>query len=339
MRIIRSKSKTIAKKKLDWSPLTVIMLIVLVAYSLTILFSLYWAIISSFKINNTVFKYDMFGLPRYNHYKSLADSLSLSDKRVAQNVIMAEKDGGALFYTYRNVWNYLKVGVTTNSGATKDVYVPEMYLNSFLYAFGCAVTNTVVPCVTAYLCARYTYKFSKIVYTVVIVVMIIPIIGSMPSEISLVQSLGLMGTYYGVWIMKANFLGLYFLVFYEGFKAMPNSFSEAATIDGASDAQIMMQIAMPLMRNTILTIFLIKFVEFWNDYQTPMVYMSPHPTISYGLNLMINSNLPSSGTAFNPAHIPARMAAVVYTALPVAVLFMVFQNKLMGNLTVGGVKG
>ncbi len=331
------KTKRKSKLQSAWSPLTIIMLVVLALYCLSILYVLYWAVISSFKVDKDLFTYDMFGFPNFSFYKSLLSSENSWESDAALSVILAEQEGSPWLYTYRNVWNFLKID-TGLSGADKYVTMPKMYVNSLLYAIGCAITNTVVPCLTAYLCARYDYKFSKIVYGTVIVVMIIPIIGSMSSEIRLVKALGILDTYYGVWIMKANFLGLYFLVFYGMFKSMPKSFSEAAIIDGANDFQVLLKIAIPLVKNTILTVFLIKFVEFWNDYQTPMVYMGSKPTVSYGLYLLINGNPPMEGR-FNPKHIPSAMAATVYTALPVTVLFLIFQNKLMGNLTVGGVKG
>ena len=137
--------------------------------------------------------------------------------------------------------------------------------------------------------------------------------------------------------MRANFLGLYFLVFYDVCKALPTSFSEAAKIDGANNFQIFFQIALPLLKNTFLTILLIRFVFFWNDYQTPMVFMPSYPTIAIGLNTIMNTN--ADPLHFDHTPIPSRMAAVVMTALPVCVLFAIFQQRLLGNLTVGGVKG
>lgn len=315
------------------------MCVLLALYCISILYVLYWALISSFKVYNTVFRYDMFGFPNYDYYLSLGSKADANqiEKTIAYVIGVAKEEGAAFLFSYKNVWKYLKIIIDDNGNY---VTLPMMYANSLIYSIGCAITATVVPCITSYLCARYDYKFSKIVYGAVIVVMIIPIIGSMSSEIRLVNALGLMNTYYGVWIMKANFLGLYFLVFYGMFKSMPKSFSEAAIIDGANDFQVLLQIALPLVKNTILTVFLIKFVEFWNDYQTPMVYMGAMPTVSYGLYLAINGNPENpKDTIFNPKHVPSMMAAVVYTALPVTLVFLVFQNKLMGNLTIGGVKG
>ncbi len=320
------------QKKNKFTPLAIVLLVLLILYCLTILYSLFWSVLTSLKINNNVFEYSKFGFPNYSLWKTLNGNRT--ERRIAAAVKAAEEDGGALFYTYRNIWKYFYITVSSNN----VVHMPRMYLNSFIYAFGSAFTSTFVPCVAAYLCARYNFKFSKIMRNTVIVVMIIPIIGSMPSEIAMAKRLGMLDTFWGLWIMKANFLGLYFLVFYDIFKAMPMAFTEAAKIDGATNMQILIQIGLPLAKNTISTVFLIRFVEFWNDYQTPMVFMSSFPTVAKGLNDLINGNLAISGT-FNPQQTPARMAAVVMTGLPVLVLFLVFQNKLMSNLTMGGVKG
>lgn len=167
-------------------------------------------------------------------------------------------------------------------------------------------------------------------------VMMIPIVGSMPSEIEIARNLGIINHIWGLWIMKANFLGLYFLVFYDIFKSLPASFSEAAKIDGANNFQILVDIALPLIKNTFFTVLLIKFIVFWNDYQSPMIYMPSYPTIAYGLRTLMKTNAQQASVH---TQIPARMAAAILTAAPVTVLFVIFQKRLLGNLTMGGVKG
>ena len=139
-----------------------------------------------------------------------------------------------MWSNYIRAFNSFLVNVTTSSGI-RTVYLEEMFLNSVLYALGCAIASTTCACVMAYLSARFAYKFSKVTYTVVVVAMIVPIVGSLPSEIQMVTSLGLFGTFWGVWLLKANFLGMYFLVFYAVFKGVPKDFSEAAKIDGAGN--------------------------------------------------------------------------------------------------------
>ena len=205
-------------------------------------------------------------------------------------------------------------------------------LNSLLYAIGCAFFKTLVPCLTAYSCARFNFKSSKIVYTIVLIAMIIPIVGSLPSELQMAYALNFYNRIWGLWIMSANMLGMYFFVMYSAFKAMPMGYSEAAKIDGANNFQILMTIAMPLIKNLFFTVFLINFVEFWNNYQSPQVYLPSHPTLGYTLFFQMKSNGNFSET-------PQLIALAIIVFSPVLLLFLIFQEKLMGNLTLGGLKG
>ena len=124
-----------------------------------------------------------------------------------------------------------------------------------------------------------------------------------------------------------------FLIFYGTFKNMPMAYSEAAKIDGASNLQILTKIMLPLAKNTFFTILLIRFIEFWNEYQGALLYLPSHPTISLGLYYMANT--PDNEMVF----VPMRMTASVMVLLPIIILFVTFSKRLLGNLTVGGIKG
>lgn len=170
-------------------------------------------------------------------------------------------------------------------------------------------------------------------YVIVIVTMVLPIVGNYPSELQLLRTLNLYNTFWGVWLQKANFLGMYFLVFYAIFKNMPNDFAEAAQIDGASEFTIFFRIMLPLCATTFFTVMLIRFIEFWNDYQIPLLYMPSHPTLSYGLYSVYTS----SSNELN--NVPMRMASTIMVIIPIIVLFLCFKNRLMGNISMGGLKG
>lgn len=210
----------------------------------------------------------------------------------------------------------------------------QMIVNTLLYVGGSAFVATFVPCITAYATARFPKKkMSGLIVAVVIATMIIPVVGTYPAEISLLQDLGLYNTLAGVWIQKANFLGVYFLVFYAAFRGLAREYSEAAEIDGANEFIIMGRIMLPLVRNSFFTIFLIKFVEFWNDYQVPLLYLPSRPTFSYGLYYVSNY------TGNTISTVPMRMAGCIIILLPILALYIAFKEKLMGNITMGGVKG
>lgn len=216
-----------------------------------------------------------------------------------------------------------------------DSYVPLLPLfgNSILYAGGCAFINTMITCMVAYLVARYDFLLCKIVYGIVLVTMAIPIVGSLPSEIAMVDNLHLLDSLAGLYILKSNFLGIYFLVFYAQFKSIPRDYTEAAEIDGASDMHIMLNIIFPIAIGTITTVMLLNFIAFWNDYQIPMIYWESHPVVAYGMYYFVRITSGQMGAT------PVKLAAMIIVAIPIIVLFLIFNQKIMANMSIGGVKG
>ena len=99
------------------------------------------------------------------------------------------------------------VQVEAGSGY-RNVYMPEQFLNSILYAGGSALFATFIPCITGYLTAKFDYKFSRILTVVVIVCITLPIVGSLPSQIQVAKNLKLYDSIWGMWVMKANFLSI-----------------------------------------------------------------------------------------------------------------------------------
>ena len=237
---------------------------------------------------------------------------------------------------YFNLFEIFKLVHISKSSGGESTLV-DVVLNSLIYSVGSAFVKTLVPCLAAYACARFEFKTSKIIYTAVLVAMMIPIVGSLPSELKLAYALGLVNNMAGVIMLKANMLGLYFFVMYASFKSMPDGYFEAAKIDGANNWQILFRIGFPLVRNVFLTIVLINFVTFWNDYQTPMVYLLDKPTLGYVLWQLIagtgvpgDTKLKTGVYAFN---------MVILSSLPVVTLFAIFKDRFMGSLTMGGIKG
>ena len=217
-----------------------------------------------------------------------------------------------------------------------DYTLVDMAINTILYALGCSLSKVIVTCIVAYLCARYENWFSKVIYTTVIVSMIVPIVGSQAAEIKLAQELNLYNNMVGMWVMRANFLGLYFLVFYAVFKSMPKGYYEAARIDGANDMQVMVKVALPLAKLTFFSILLILFIEYWNDYLIPNLYLPDYKTLSLALYHQSQSQELENTKI---ARVPYVMASVLCVTVPVIIIFAIFSKRLMGNMSVGGLKG
>ncbi len=280
------------------SALTVVMLVVLILYSAFLLGMLLWAVFTALK-KPTDFNRNRVGLPNPWYFENIPYVLKNAEIRKEQGVVPF----------YEIVWN------------------------SVLYSVGCAVVNTLVTGVVAYACAKYKCFFSKFIYGLVLVVMVIPVVGNQTSEIQMSMNLGLYDKMVGMLVMRASFLGIYFLVFYDMFRAVPTALGEAAEIDGAGELQIMLKIFFPIACNTFLTVLLINFIGYWNNYQVPMVYVPNHPTLAeYVFQISTFSKYPFSKA-------PVQLATSLILLLPVVTLFCFTHKRLLGNLSIGGVKG
>ncbi len=298
------KGKRHLKEPFNW--LALILFFFLLLYTLSLLFPVFWALISTFK---SPFEYDFMG-----------NTTGWPQSWSFDNYVTAYKN----FY------------VPVYNSATDDYtyfYMFDLFGNSLLYSLLCSLAATITPCLVAYAVARFDFKFSKVIYSIVIITMALPIVGALPSEIQMTKSLGIFDTFIGLFILKANFLGIYFLVFYAQFKSLPMAYSEAAKIDGASQFRVLVQVVLPLCLGTIMTVFLLNFITYWNDYQIPMVYLPSHPVAAFGMFEFQNV------LTTELANTPTRLSGIFIMAAPIVVVFALLNKYLMVNLSVGGIKG
>lgn len=300
-----------------------ILLFFLGVYALSMLFVLGWGIVTSFK-----------SFEEFSFGKDLKGNLGQG------NVLGFPADWYLKNYT--TVFSYLSDFNTQTSFyfGSQEIYHEStdnlftMIVNSVLYAGVGSLLQAAIPALVAYLCAKFKYKFSGFLYVLVVTTMTIPIIGNQASMITTLRGLGLYDSFLGYFIMKSGFGGMYFLIFYAFFQSFPDSYEEAAEIDGANHYTILVRIILPLSVKIVGTVFLIQFVQYWNDYQTALLYMPTHPTIAYVVNYYAVET--QSGAMSQP---PAKIAMCMLLAVPVLILFVIFKDKIMGNVTIGGIKG
>ena len=300
-----------AFNKRNFSSFKLIIQILLFVYTISMVFLLVWAFFTSLKTRSE-FYIDSIGLP----------------------------DGPIWTWQWGNyvtAFQNFEAKVTFWKGAymgqTLPIKMTGLIVYSLQYAVGCAFVGTFFKCVTAYVVSKFDLKINKIIYGTVIVTMMIPIVGSAASELTLMQRLGLYDTMLGAWLQKSTFLGLYFLVFYDSFRSLPKDYTEAATLDGAGEFTIFFKIMFPLVRTTFIMVLLLLFIEYWNDYQTPLLFMPTHPTLMFAIQQLSGSGKDVLSQT------PMKMACCVIVVIPLTIIFVACSDKIMGNLTVGGVKG
>ena len=282
------------------NPFWIVCFVVLALYSVCFVGLFVYGIINSFK-DFTDFIYNPAGLPSVWHFEN-----------------------------YRTVFQFFSLQPQGVTGPTYNIL--HMFLFSILYSFGCSAANLLITSQVAYACARFNFKFSKVVYATVLFTMVMPIVGSLPSEMQVVTVLGLKNSFLGNYFLKASFINIYFMVLYAAFRRVSKEYKEAAEIDGASQFTVMIKIIYPMQTKTLLTIFLIYFIQYWNDYQTPLLYLPHYPTVALGLQRFQFS------TRFEIAGEPIKMAAAIVVFIPIFTLFILMRNRIMGHVEMGGVK-
>lgn len=318
------------KNQLNKHPVIIITFIVLFLYAASILLVLAWGLLTSLKSDiDFEFMANYIGLPNMEFSKN--ETLRFA------NFTTVFKYMGTLQYSTAYYSGTTKVAHTLGGNGQTVSFLTYLWytllyvgVGSFILAF--------VPAVGGYMCAKYKFKFSKIQIAIYLLFMMIPIVGNYPSELSFLRWAGLYDTFIGNWIQKFHFSGMYFFVFLAFYQGMHDAYAEAAEIDGASQLDILVRIIVPLSANVIGSVFLIQFINLWNDYQTPLLYLPTKPTLAYVVYLFSTVNAPGLDVAVKGKH-PVEIAACLMLAMPILVIYCVFNKKLVGDISMGGIKG
>lgn len=177
--------------------------------------------------------------------------------------------------------------------------------------------------------------------------------GLVPSYIINTSYLGLSNSFWA-YIFPTLVAPYYVLLLRTFFKNMPESLAESAKIDGASELQIFLKIAVPLSKPAIATVSFIMLLAKWGDWNTSLLYIiDPEKySLQYLLQKVLREAALLQGMANNPdtAHLvdqlngtapveSMRFAMAILAAGPMMVIFPFFQKYFTKGLTVGAVKG
>ncbi len=143
--------------------------------------------------------------------------------------------------------------------------------------------------------------------------------------------LGLLGSYAGIVLFLA--LGpIQFFLFEQFFRAIPKEVIEAGVMDGASEAAILFRIVLPMAMPVTATVTLVTFLLNWSQW-FPVLVISKTPD-SYTLPVALLAMNTELGANFQGI-----MALAVITTLPVAIVFLLAQKRVMQGMASGAVKG
>ncbi|WP_246145473.1 carbohydrate ABC transporter permease [Bacillus rubiinfantis] len=205
-------------------------------------------------------------------------------------------------------------------------------LNSFVVAFITTILSILIGASASYALARLRFKGKKILLMAILSISMFPTISTVSPLFLILKNLGLLNTYAGLIIPYITFaLPLSIWLLTNFFSQLPKGIEEAAIIDGCSRFQIFFKIMLPLIKPATFSVALLVFINSWNEYIYGLTFMTDDNmrTVPVGIALFpSNYELPWGDMA----------AASIVVTVPLIVLVLIFQKKIIAGLTTGGVK-
>ena len=234
-------------------------------------------------------------------------------------------------FAFPEVWNwghYIEVisGLQVNGHGFLN-----MLFNSCYFSVVGSVIQQIVTMTFAYCCTKYKFKGSEIPYTIILIMMTLPIYGAGGATYKLFRNLGLIDTYAHV-LCSAGGMSAQFLYYRAFFKNLSWTYAEAAMMDGAGPFSIYLKVMVPQAKPIFGALFLTVWLASWNSYESTLLYLPNLPTLPVGI-FQFNTEM------MYRARLDILFAACVLVSIPAIVLFAVFNKTITTNVSVGGIKG
>jgi len=218
------------------------------------------------------------------------------------------------------------------------------YKNTIVYTALGTFFTLFFTAITAYPLSKDKFQMRSFLSKVYLITMFFG--GGMIPTYLAYKSLGILDT---IWVMVLpGALSAWNIILMRSFfRNIPESLSESAYIDGATDPQILLKIILPLSKPIMATIGLFTAVGIWNGYFNALLYLND--TEKYPLQMILRSILVAA--TFNPSEKDAytalnhsateslKMASIVITTLPIMCIYPFLQKYFVKGLMVGSIKG
>ncbi len=282
---------------------------------------------------------------------SQASTHALSTRRIGLAIVILLI---LIFSLAPILWQLLTSFKTTaDIAAIPNVYFPkqltiEHYTEIFRrqpflrYMFNSgfvAITSTLLCLLigtpAAYALARLKLPGEQIVLAATLIVTLFPYILLFLGLLELVRTFGLANHYLALIVpYTAMNVPLTILVMRSFFQQLPRDLEDSAKVDGYSTVQMLLQILMPLTLPALVTTGILTFIAAWNEFLFALTFITRESmkTIPVAVAQL-------SGTAVFEIPYGALAAATVIGTLPLVLLLLIFQQRIVQGLTAGAVKG
>jgi multiple sugar transport system permease protein len=206
-------------------------------------------------------------------------------------------------------------------------------LNSFVVAILATALSILVAALAAYALVRLRIPGCNLILGALVAVSTFPLITLMVPLFQIMRGLGLLNTYLALILPYAVLnLPVCTLVLVSFFESIPRDLENAARIDGCTRLGALWRVVVPLSAPGVFTAAILAFVNAWDEFLLALSFMSSHEmrTVAVGITLY-------QGEYAFPW--PLISAALIVALVPIAVLIVTFQEKVVSGLTQGGLKG
>lgn len=198
-----------------------------------------------------------------------------------------------------------------------------------------SVASMILTCITAamagYALAKKRFIGRNVVFTLIVCAMALP---KQVILIPLLREMSALNLYNTIWAVIFPIVGWPFGVFLmkQFAEGIPGEMMEAAKIDGASEWKTFYTIVLPMIKPGIGALAIFTFINSWNDYFMQLIMLSSTETLTISLGI-------AKLQAENATDFGLIMAGASLAAIPIIVVFLIFQKYFTKGITMGAVKG
>jgi ABC-type glycerol-3-phosphate transport system permease component len=208
--------------------------------------------------------------------------------------------------------------------------------NSFLIIV-ITIPGTIITCtMTAYAFARFNFVGKNVWFILMLATMMIPSTVTLIPQYLLFFKLKLINTYVpltiGTWLAGNAFMVFLLRQF---LMSIPRDLDEAATLDGAGPFRILWNVLVPLMKPALTTVAILQFLNEWNDFFAPFIYLNRQELFTAAVGLRFFQFMPME-TMDPRDHL--LMAAAAIMTIPVLILFAAAQRYFISGVVLSGLK-
>lgn len=213
-----------------------------------------------------------------------------------------------------------------------DVPFFSYLLNTIRIILPVLIGTILASSISAYGFSRFRFPFRSAWFAVCIGTMLLPGVVTMIPNFLIWQQLGLVNTYVPltlpVWFGGGAFN---IFLFRQFFMTLPKELDESARIDGAGYLRIYLSILMPLLKPVIIVVGLFTFINTWNDFFGPLLFLYDMEKYTLALGLQLFTS--AYGSDYG-----AVMAAAAVTTVPIIVIFFIGQKYFVEGIVMTGIK-